>query len=131
MLPACCWKHSLQHCKCSGDVDGSSLPKANKYLFADLLFFIAGECDEEKSPSFVAETQGLMLPAPCQKFLLQYSKCRRDENGSTLPMANKYLFPNPLLFMSGEGDEAMSPSFAICYMGIDASSTVLEAFIAI
>ena len=36
MLPVRCWKRSLQHKKCSGDANGSGLPTATKYLFADL-----------------------------------------------------------------------------------------------
>ena len=52
MLPACCWKRALQQSKCSGDANGSGLPTANNYLFADLLFFTSGEGDEATSPSF-------------------------------------------------------------------------------
>ena len=59
MLPACCWKRSLQHNKCSGDVNGSGLPTANKYLFADLLLFTSGEGDEVTSPSFIAQNSGI------------------------------------------------------------------------
>ena len=58
MLPACCWKHSLQHSKCSGDANGSGIPTANKYLFADLLFFTDGECNEATSPSFSVAKKG-------------------------------------------------------------------------
>ena len=45
-------------------------------------------------------------------------------------MANEYLFANLLLLASGEGDEATSPSFAIRYAAIEASSASLEASIA-
>ena len=34
------------------------------------------------------------------------------------------------LFTTGEGNEAISPSFAICYVPIEASSASLEALIA-
>ena len=50
--------------------------------------------------------------------------------GSILPTANKYLFANPFLFMSGEGDEATSSSFAIFCVAIQASNVSLEALIA-
>ena len=49
---------------------------------------------------------------------------------STLPTANKCLLANLLLFASGEGDEATSPSFAVENSGIDASCALLEALIA-
>ena len=45
-------------------------------------------------------------------------------------MANKYLFADLLLFTSGEGDEATSPSLAIENESIDASSSSLEVPIA-
>ena len=45
-------------------------------------------------------------------------------------MANKYLFDDLLLFESGEGEEATSPSLATENESIDASSSSLEAPIA-
>ena len=59
MLPARCWKRSLQHSKCTGDANKSGLPTANKYLFADLLLFESGEGDERTSPSFPAANAGI------------------------------------------------------------------------
>ena len=61
---------------------------------------------------------------------MQQNKCSGDANGSGLPTANKYLFADLLLFMSGEGDEATPPSFAAENLGIGASSALLEALIA-
>ena len=52
ILLACCWKCSLQQSKYSGDANGSGLPTANNYLFADLFLFTRGEVDEATSPSF-------------------------------------------------------------------------------
>ena len=52
MLLACCWKRSLQQSKCSGDANGSGLPMANNYLFANLFLFTSREGDEATSPSF-------------------------------------------------------------------------------
>ena len=40
-------------------MSGTNLPTANKYLFADLLFLIAGEGDGATSPSFTAENSGI------------------------------------------------------------------------
>ena len=45
-------------------------------------------------------------------------------------MANKYLFSNLLLLASGEGGKTTSLSFAISYVAIEASGTLLEALIA-
>ena len=59
MLPARCWKHSLQHSIRSGDANGSDSPAANNYLFADLLLFKSGEGDEATSPSLSAENSGI------------------------------------------------------------------------
>ena len=59
MLPARCWKPSLQHSKCTGDANKSGLPTTNKYLFADLLLFESGEGDEATSHSFAASNAGI------------------------------------------------------------------------
>ena len=40
------------------------------------------------------------------------------------------MFADLLIFMSGEGGEATSPSFTISYVAIEASSASLEALIA-
>ena len=45
-------------------------------------------------------------------------------------MANKYLFADLLLFMSGEDDKTTSSSFATENGEIDACSALLEALIA-
>ena len=127
MLPARCWKRSLQRSKCSGDANGSGLPTANNYLFANLFLFKSGEGDEATSPSFAAEMRGLMLPACCWKHLLQHRKCSGDVNRSGLPTANNYLFADLLFFTDGEGDEATSPSFSAANKGNDASSVVGSA----
>ena len=54
-----------------------------------------------------------------------------DASGSGLSTANEYLFADLLLFISGEGDKATSPSFAAENLWIDAFSALLEALIAI
>ena len=45
-------------------------------------------------------------------------------------MANIYIFADLLVFTSGQGDKTTSPSFAICYVVIETSSTSLDALIA-
>ena len=70
-----------------------------------------------------------MLPARRWKSPFQLNKCGRDANRSSFTMANKYLFADLLLFTSGKGDEATSPSFTAENSGIDVSSALLEALI--
>ena len=84
----------------------------------------------QRRPLLQLQTRGLMLPVHSWKRSLQHSKCTGDANKSGLPMANKYLFADLLLFESGEGDERTSPSFPAANAGIDASSALLEALIA-
>ena len=130
ILPARCWKRSLQHSKCSGDANRSGLSTANNYLLAELILFTDGEGDDTTSPSFQLQTRGMMLPARCWKRSLQQSKCSGGANGSGLPMANNYLFADLFLITSGEGDEVTSPSFTTRYAAIEASRASLEALIA-
>ena len=79
----------------------------------------AERATRQRRPLLQLQTQGLMLPARCWKRSLQHSKCTGDANifWSGLPTANKYLFADLLLFESGEGDEATSPSFPACKRG--------------
>ena len=130
MLPARRWKRPLQLNKCGGGANRSSFTTAKKYLFADLLLFTSGKDDEETSTSFAPENVGIdacssLLQAPIAPYHMQ-----GNANGSGLPTANKYLLADLLLFKSGEDDEETSTSFAPEYLGIDASSALLEALIA-
>ena len=50
--------------------------------------------------------------------------------GAFYPRQTEYLFANLLLFMSGEGDKATSPSFTTKMPAIGAPSSSLEALIA-
>ena len=65
MLPVYSWKRSLQHSKCNWDANGSGLPMANNYMFADLFLFMRGEGDEATSPLLQHVKQQLRLPAHC------------------------------------------------------------------
>ena len=84
----------------------------------------------QRRPLLQQETRRMMLPAHCWKRSLQQSKCSGDVNGSGLPTADNYLFADLFLFLSGEGDEATSPSFTTRYATIEASSALLKALIA-
>ena len=55
---------------------------------------------------------------------------QRGCDGKTLPTENRYLFADLQVSTSGEGDEAMSPSFTIRCVATEASSVLLEALIA-
>ena len=89
MLPARCWKRSLQHNKCSGDANGSGLPAANKYLFADLLLFEIGEGDETTSPSSVAENAVIDASSSSLGAFIATRYVQRECDGNTLPTANR------------------------------------------
>ena len=69
------------------------------------------------------------LPAHRWKRSFELSTFSGDEKASILPMADKCLFANLLLFASREGDEATSPSFTTSYASIQASSPSLEMLI--
>ena len=65
----------------------------------------------QRRPLFKLKIQGFMLLAHCQKCSLQHSKCCGDANGSGLPRTQNYLFADPFLSLSREGDKIASPSF--------------------
>ena len=126
MLLVCCWKHSLQQSKCSGEANGSGTPMANTSgegeeatppsfatnIYLPVFYSLQTErATRQRRPLFQLQRRGMMLPARCWKRSLQQSKYSGDANGSGLPTANNYLFADLFLFMSGEGDEATSPSF--------------------
>ena len=101
MLLVRCWKCSLQHSAYSGDANGSGLPTANKYLFADLYFLRVESATRQRRSLLQLKIRGLMLPARCWKCSLQQNKCSGNANKSGLPMANKYLFVN-IYFLRAE-----------------------------
>ena len=114
MLLAHCGKRSLQHSTCSGNANGSGLPAANNYLFADLLLFTSGEGDKATSPSFTAENSGIDASSALLEALIATLYMKWGCEWEQFPTANNYLFANLLLFTSGEGDEATSPYFKAC-----------------
>ena len=59
MLPARRWKRPLQLITFGGATNRSVFTTANKYLFADLLFFKSREGNEATSPSFATEKLGI------------------------------------------------------------------------
>ena len=71
-----------------------------------------------------------MLPARRWKRSLQLGICKWDAMETLYRRQTKYLFADLSVFISGEGDEATSPSFTAENEGIDASSASLEALIA-
>ena len=112
MLPTRRWKPPFQLNKCKGDANRSSFTTANKYLFADLLLFTSGEGDEATLPSFTAENSGIDVSSALLEALIATKQMQwgceweRFTRGKQIPVCRS------LLFKSGEGDEAPSPSFA-------------------
>ena len=84
----------------------------------------------QRRPLLQLKTKQWMLPARRWKRSLQLGICKWDAIEALYRRQTKYLFADLWLFTSVEGDEATSPSFAIRYAAIDASSTSLEAIIA-
>ena len=70
MLPARRWKLPLQLDISRGDVHGSTLPTANKDLFADLEVSTSGEGDEVTSPSFTAKIPAIGAPSSSLEALI-------------------------------------------------------------
>ena len=89
--------------------------------------FVAQRATRQCRPLLQLKTNRFMLPARRWKRPLQLITFGGDANGSSSTTANKYLFADLLLFKSGEGDEATSPSLATVIESIDASSPLLEA----
>ena len=87
-----------------GDANGSGLPTANKYLFADLLLFTNGESDEATSPSFGAENSWIDASSALLEALI----------ASLLPAcgpAKEAIFPTAIKLLIAIG------SFAACEDG--------------
>ena len=120
----------MQQNKCSWEANGSGLRTVNKYLFADLLLFTSGEGDGATSPSCATVNGSIDASSSSLEASIPTQQMRGDANRSSFTMANKYLFADLLLFTSGEGDEATSPSFTAENSWIDVSSALLKALIA-
>ena len=110
-LPACCWKRSLQHSKCRGIAHRSSLPTANKYLFAEFLFFTSGEGDETMAPSFTTryaaiEASSALLEALIASLLPTCGAMKE----ATFPTAINLVIAIGSLFSCADGKRATSPS---------------------
>ena len=90
----------------------------------------AKRATRQRGPLLKLKTQQLRLPARRWKRSVQCSKCRGHAMGALHPRQTEYLFADLLLFTSGEGDKATSPSFASENEAIDGSSASLETLIA-
>ena len=93
--------------------------------------FTSREGDEATSPSSVAENAEIDASSSSLEALIATRYIQRGcEREHFTHGKEKCLFADLLLFESGEGDEATSPSFAASNAGIYASSALLEALIA-
>ena len=100
-------------CKYKGIAHGSSLPTANKYLFAKLLFFMSGEGEETTSPSFTTcyvaiEGSSALLEVLIASVL---SACGTAME-ATFPTAINLLIAVGLLFSCADGERTTPPSCA-------------------
>ena len=101
-------------------------------LACEFFSFVHGaEGDRATLPSFATVQVLIEASSALLEVLIATWNMQWGCKGGTLPMVNKDLFANLLLFASGEGGEGMSSSFKTSYTPIQASSTLLEALIAI
>ena len=106
-----------------------TLHTETNYLLANFLFVRGAESDGETSPSCATVNESIDASSSSLEASIPTQQMRGDANRSSFTTANKYLFADLLLFTSGEGDEATSPSCATVNESIDASSSSLEASI--
>ena len=91
----------------------SSLPRANKCLFADPLFFTAGEEDEATSPSFAAENAAIEASsASLEALIASLLPACGTAKEATFPTAINLLIAVGSLFSYADGERAKPPSFA-------------------
>ena len=107
-----------------------TLHTETNYLLAIVLFVRGAESDRATSPSCATVNGSIDASSSSLEASIPTQQMRGDANRSSFTMANKYLFADLLLFTSGEGDEATSPSLTAENSGIDGSSALLEALIA-
>ena len=130
MLPAHRWKRKWHVASCSWYVKLGTLHTKNFTCLRIVRLFVAQKAIGKRLPFLQLKTSRLMFPALRWKRPPQLITSGWDAKGSSFTTANKHLFADLLLFGSGEGDEAASPSLATENDSIDASSPSLEAPIA-
>ena len=114
--------HSLQLGTCSEDANGSTLPTANKGLFAYCLLLVSGKGEEAASSSF--KTNYALIQASSASLETLIATWYIQWGNKQMPIGQSFTF------VSGEGDEATSPSFTTRYAPIPASSASLKTLIA-
>ena len=93
------------------------------------LLLKSGEGDEATSPCCATVNESIDASSSSLEASIPTQQMRGDANRSSFTTANKYLFADLLLFTSGKGDEATSPSCETVNGSIDAFSSSLEASI--
>ena len=112
----------MQHSKYRGIAHGSSLPTANKYLFAELLFFMTGEGEETTSPSFTTRYVAIEASsASLEALIASVLPACGTAKEATFPTAINLLIAIGSLFSCADGERATPPSCT----SIDAYNTSL------
>ena len=116
MVPARRWRRSLQLGISRGIAHGSSLPTANKYLFADLLFFTRGEGDDATLPNFTTRYVAIEASsASLEALIAVLLPADGTSKQAIFPTAINLLIAVELLFPCADGERARPPSCAsIC-----------------
>ena len=97
-LPAHRWKRSFQLGAFSGDATASTLPTANKCLFANLLVSASGEGDEATSPSFTTSYASIQASSPSLETLISAwcvqwgCNCEHVTHGKQMPVCQSFSF---------------------------------------
>ena len=122
-LPPRCWKRSLQQSKCSGDANGSGLPTANNYMFADLLLFMSGEGDKATPPSFTTHYVAIEASsASLEALIASLLPACGPAKETTFTVAIRLLIAVGSLVACTDGEWATTPS---C-MSMGACNTLLQ-----
>ena len=97
-LPAHRWKRSFQLGAFSGDATASTLPTANKCLFANLLVSASGKGDEATSPYFTTSYEPIQASSASMETLISAwcvqwgCKCEQFTHGKQLPVCRFFPF---------------------------------------
>ena len=97
-LPAHRWKCSFQLGAFSGDANASTLPTANKCLFANILVSASGEGDEATSPSFTTSYASTQASSPSLETVISAwcvqwgCKCEHVTHGKQMLVCQSFSF---------------------------------------
>ena len=102
MLPARCWKRSLQLGTCKWDAMEALYRRQTKICLPIFNCLQVERATRQRHPFVQLKTKHMMLPACRWKRSVQHRECRLHGNGSTLPMCDSCC--NGLVVLMGRLD---------------------------